>query len=125
MEQTKTTVYQSEIIELGSQTGIFLEENMLVIFNETVPADLKDISAIHKKTELLHHVVVGDTLQIQDNHYKILFVGEKANETLRDLGHCTIEFSGKSFSDLPGTLCVEKKVAPNLEIGGKIAIYRG
>ncbi|TSB47252.1 PTS glucitol/sorbitol transporter subunit IIA [Alkalicoccobacillus porphyridii] len=125
MYQTKTPVYQTEFIELGSQTSIFLEENMLIIFNETVPADLKDISAVHKQTELLQNVEVGDTLHIQGEQYKILFVGEKANETLRDLGHCTIEFSGKSSSDLPGTLCVEKKDVPQLEVGGKLAIYKG
>ncbi|MFK3939940.1 PTS glucitol/sorbitol transporter subunit IIA [Alkalihalobacillus sp. NPDC078783] len=124
MEQTKTTIYESTFIELGEQTEIFLEENMLVIFNETVPADLKNISAVHKQTEFKHEVVVGDTLRLQESDYKILFVGEKANDTLRDLGHCTIEFSGQSVSDLPGTIVVEKKPVPKLEVGGKLAFYR-
>ncbi|MBB5179910.1 PTS system glucitol/sorbitol-specific IIA component [Planomicrobium koreense] len=117
--------YEANIKEIGEEVGIFAEENMMVIFNDTVPAELRSFAVIHEKADLQHQVEVGDILEINDESYEILFVGNKVNETLRDIGHCTISFSGEVSADLlPGTMCVEKKVMPELALGAAIRIYK-
>lgn len=117
--------YEAKIKEIGEEVEIFAEENMMVIFNDTVPAELRSFAVIHEKADLQQQVEAGDILEINDESYEILFVGSKVNETLRDIGHCTISFSGKVSEDLlPGTMCVEKKMMPELALGAEIRIYK-
>lgn len=116
--------YESKITEIGADVEMFVEENMLVIFNETVPEALKSFGVIHEKAELLAQVESGDILEINGSQYNILFVGEKVNETLKEIGHCTIAFNGERDAQLPGTMCVEKKDLPALSVNGHIRIIK-
>jgi glucitol/sorbitol PTS system EIIA component len=116
--------YESKITEIGADVEMFIEENMLVIFNETVPDALKSFGVIHEKTALNGEVEAGDLLQINGAEYEILFVGSKVNETLQEIGHCTIAFNGETDAQLPGTMCVEKKELPALALGGDIRIVK-
>ena len=116
--------YEAKITEIGADVEMFIEENMLVIFNETVPEALKSFGVIHEKTELHGPVEAGDILEISGSQYQILFVGDKVNETLQEIGHCTIAFNGESDAQLPGTMCVEKKELPALKINSSIRILR-
>ncbi|UFT98601.1 PTS glucitol/sorbitol transporter subunit IIA [Radiobacillus kanasensis] len=108
-------IYESVITELGKDIDSLLSADMLVIFNETAPDELKEISAIHRHEPWKSEVEVGDQLVIGDDAYEITCVGGKVNETLHTLGHCTISFSGDTETDMPGTLCVEKKALPILQ----------
>lgn len=116
--------YESKITEIGADVEMFIEENMLVIFNETVPEALKSFGVIHEKTELHGQVVAGDLLEINESQYEILFVGSKVNETLQEIGHCTIAFNGERDAQLPGTMCVEQKELPKLAVNGAIRIVK-
>ncbi|MDN7241165.1 PTS glucitol/sorbitol transporter subunit IIA [Planococcus sp. N028] len=116
--------YESKITEIGADVEMFVEEHMLVIFNETVPDALKSFGVIHEKAELFGQVEAGDILEINGARYNILFVGEKVNETLREIGHCTIAFNGERDAQLPGTMCVEKKELPPLAVNGDIRIVK-
>lgn len=117
--------YEAKIKEIGEEVEIFSEENMMVIFNDTVPEELRSFAVIHEKADLQEKVETGDVLEINDERYEILFVGGKVNDTLRDIGHCTISFSGEVSEDLlPGTMCVEKKPMPELALGAAIRIFK-
>ncbi|WP_273124249.1 PTS glucitol/sorbitol transporter subunit IIA [Bacillus weihaiensis] len=120
MEGTMINKYQSKITEIGADVKTFLSEGMMIIFNSTAPADLKTIAVVHEIAELQQDVVAGDYLEINGEKYEILFVGDKVNETLKDLGHCTIMFNGETTADLPGTMTVEKKTLPTLKIDSEL-----
>ncbi|MGI2327121.1 PTS glucitol/sorbitol transporter subunit IIA [Planococcus sp. YIM B11945] len=124
MSDVMINKYESNITEIGADVEMFAEENMLVIFNETVPEALKSFGVIHEKTDLLSQVEAGDILEINGERYSILFVGDKVNETLKEIGHCTIAFNGETDAPLPGTMCVEKKELPSLTVKGKIRILQ-
>jgi glucitol/sorbitol PTS system EIIA component len=124
MEGVMINKYQARITELGEDTALFSAENMMVIFNETAPADLKSIGVIHEETDLVQNVEAGDLLQFDDESYEILFVGSKVNDTLKELGHCTIMFNGEAAADLPGTMTVEKKPLPQVHINSEIRIVK-
>lgn len=109
------------IKELGNEWEMMKNESMMILFNENSPQELKDISVVHNgRAE--GEVKAGDIMELGDESYSILFVGGKANETLRELGHATFQFNGEDNSDLPGTICLEKKEIPDLEIGQKVII---
>jgi PTS system glucitol/sorbitol-specific IIA component len=116
--------YEAKITEIGEEVEIFSEENMMVIFNDTVPEELRSFAVIHEKALLHEHVEAGDFLEINGERYEILFVGSKVNDTLQDLGHCTISFNGDASADLPGTMCVEHKPLPELALGAEIRILK-
>ncbi|MFB1083091.1 PTS glucitol/sorbitol transporter subunit IIA [Jeotgalibacillus sp. JSM ZJ347] len=116
--------YKAKITGIGEDVELFSEENMMVIFNDTVPEELRSFAVIHETADLAEKVEAGDFLEINDERYEILFVGSKVNETLQELGHCTISFSGDVTADLPGTMCVEKKEMPELALGADIRILK-
>ncbi|CEG22546.1 PTS system glucitol/sorbitol-specific transporter subunit IIA [Planococcus massiliensis] len=116
--------YEAKIIEIGEEVEIFSEENMMVIFDDSVPIELRTFGVIHEKVHLLGEIESGDVLEIAGEPYDILFVGSKVNDTINEIGHCTISFNGETSADLPGTMCVEKKALPELAVGAKIQIYK-
>ncbi|MGB6407088.1 MAG: PTS glucitol/sorbitol transporter subunit IIA [Planococcus donghaensis] len=124
MEDTMTKKYEVKITGIGDEVEIFMEENMLVIFDDTVPKSLQSIGVIHEQAGLLGKVEAGDVLEINGERYGILFVGSKVNETLEEIGHCTIAFNGETTADLPGTMCVEEKPLPELQVGALIRILK-
>lgn len=109
------------ITELGNEWEMMKSENMVILFNENSPQELRDISVVHDgKTGA--EVEAGDVMELNGEVFNILFVGGKANETLQELGHATFQFNGEDNSDLPGTICLEKKEIPELEVGQKVVI---
>lgn len=116
------TIYESTVTEIGADVDMFLEEKMMIIFNESAPQELHDIAVLHRIAPLEGHITVGDELAFDDQTYKITFVGEKVNETVSEFGHCTISFNGADHADLPGTLCVEAKEMPTISTSTKFTI---
>jgi glucitol/sorbitol PTS system EIIA component len=117
------TIYQSRVTEIGSQVGLFLEEKMFILFNESAPADLRDVAIVHTHCSLEEDIKVGDELVIDNQSFKITSVGSKANETMRDLGHTTVALNGSTESEMPGTICVEEKEIPSINVSSQL-IFR-
>ena len=115
-------IYENQVKAIGSCVDEFQEEGIFIIFGEQAPEELRDycysvsVNPIHGKIE------AGQTLKIGENTYQITAVGEEAPVTLAGLGHCTINFSGQTEVDLPGTIYVENKPMPKVEIGTMIQI---
>jgi glucitol/sorbitol PTS system EIIA component len=118
------TIYQSTVTELGADVEMFAEEKMLIIFNESAPKDLRDIAVVHSIAPLEGMIEAGDILAFGDQAYKVTFVGDKVNETVSELGHCTIAFNGADHADLPGTLCVEDKDMPAISVSTTITFQK-
>ncbi|WP_236686969.1 PTS glucitol/sorbitol transporter subunit IIA [Ornithinibacillus contaminans] len=112
------------IIEVGEEATLMFEEDIMILFNDTVPLDLKGISVIHDAKTIKNEIKSGDTMVINNEGFHILFVGDKANETLNELGHATFNFNGESHSELPGTICLEKKAIPKIKKGSIITFHR-
>ncbi|WP_174614564.1 PTS glucitol/sorbitol transporter subunit IIA [Virgibacillus ihumii] len=116
--------YNINIVEVGSDAPLMLEEKMIILFNNTVPADLKSIAFVHDGGEFVDEIKAGDQMIIAGEAFDILFVGNKANETMKDLGHATFHFNGESNSELPGTICLEDKVIPTINENTIISFNR-
>ena len=99
--------------------------NYLVIFNNNAPEELAEISVLHTKSEIYEEPKVGDTLIICDKVFDITAVGDEAKHTLKQLGHCTLDFNGGATPDRPGCIMLEgEEITPaDIKEGGTIQIF--
>lgn len=98
--------YQSKVTQLGSLSGEFINEGILVFFQEDVPEELVEISILHQHKQLHEEVRAGDTLIIGDQSMPVLCVGEVANQNLANLGHLVVKFNGLTKPEMPGDVSV-------------------
>jgi len=117
--------YKAEITEIGEMALDFLADKMIIIFNDNAPAELAEISVLHTIEEVEQDIHVGDRIRISDEEYIVTAVGEEANKTFRQLGHCTLKFSGKSEAELPGHVELKGSGIPDIKIGDAIEIEYG
>jgi len=112
----------SEIVEIGELVPDFESEGVLVLFGESAPSELKDMSVIHRPDNNAQETIEkGGNLTISGNKYKIQEVGSLANKNFGELGHISIYFGNdKPQEVLPGAIFVTPNVFPNMKIGDVI-----
>ena len=117
--------YQAKITAIGPLVAEFIDHNILVLFGEQAPEELAEFSIIHDGKDLNGTLLVGDFVFFGDSGYKILAVGDVANNNLKNLGHVIIKFNGETEPEMPGDVCVEARPLPALEPGLEIRIEEG
>lgn len=115
-------IYENEIKALGESVDEFAGGKMFIIFGENAPAELRDYCYLVSVNPVNGDIEPGQILKIDDNEYKITAVGKEAPKTLAGLGHMTINMSGRSNAELPGTLYTEAAEVPKMGVGTKISI---
>lgn len=113
-------IYENIIKGIGESVGSFGDE-MFILFGENAPDTLKEYCYLIDVKDASGKIEKGQTLIIDGTRYEILKVGEVAQKNLTSLGHLTVDFSGND-DVLPGTIMVEKKPSPTMEIGTRIKI---
>ncbi len=116
--------YSTKIVGVGGEVAKFTSlVKMLVIFDDSmVLPELRDFSVLHSGNKLTDIIKPGDILQIADNKFKILRVGNEVNNNIRSLGHIVIKFNDDKEELLEGSLHVEDKPIPKIRIGDEISI---
>ncbi|ADQ15698.1 PTS glucitol/sorbitol transporter subunit IIA [Halanaerobium hydrogeniformans] len=117
-------IYEIEVTALGDQVEEFLEQDLIILFNDNAPAELAEISVIHTKSELKGEIEIGDYIQIDDKKYQITAVGEVVNKNMSRLGHATLRFNGNTKAQLPGDINLEKSKLPEINNGTIIKILK-
>lgn len=115
--------YEATVIEIGPLVKEFTEAGILVFFGDDAPPELREFSIIHDGKELREDVSPNDIIKIDNNSYKILAVGEVANNNLSNLGHLIIKFNGQTVPKLPGDICVEEKPVYQVKVGSIFKIF--
>lgn len=118
-----TVLFEVTATKIGELVAKFAKEKLLILFDENAPAELHDITVLHTNRKNAGEITKNDVLVIDGQSFHISFVGETANKTIQELGHVTIKFDGAQ-EDLPGTICVEDKPVPNVQVGSKIQFIR-
>lgn len=109
--------YKTKIVGIGELAQDFLEEKILIVFNENAPAELAEISVRHTIAPLEQDVKVGDVVLFGENEYVVTAVGDEANSTLKSMGHCTLSFNGYDKPMLPGHIELSGECIPSPKIG--------
>ena len=115
-------IYENRVKALGSCVSEFQGEKMFIIFGDNAPEELRDYCYSVDVNPVQGTICAGQTLKVGESSYKITAVGPEAPVTLAGLGHCTINFSGQTTVDLAGTIYVEDKPMPVIEVGTQIQI---
>ena len=124
MRKESSILYQVTIKGKGAMVDAFREEGIFVTFGDNAPDTLKDFCYSIDVNPVDGEVTPGCKLVIDGKEFKIVKVGEVANENLKNLGHVTYNFGGEDAECLPGTICMEKAELPALDIGSTIAIVK-
>jgi PTS system glucitol/sorbitol-specific IIA component len=111
--------YEISITAIGNLARTFLENNSSVILlNEGLRPNLADMVVAHTEASLKKDIAVGDTFTWGPASFDVIAVGSKANQNLRDEGHCTLVFNAEGT--MPGQIIVKGDVLPRLSIGDKL-----
>lgn len=118
-------LYQSTVTGKGDQAQDLIEDRMVVIFKEGAPSELAEISVLHKPADdSFVELQKGDVLEIMDQTYRVMAVGEEANKNMKKLGHATLKFNGSNETELPGDINLEDKPLPDLDQGVTFTFLR-
>lgn len=116
-------IYENKIKNMGAMIDAFGDE-MVILFGDQAPDTLKDYCFTIDVLPVEAEIEVGDKIELDDELFEILAVGDVAKKNLENLGHLTINFTGEMDSLLPGAVLVEKKPCPKLGIGSVIKIVK-
>ncbi len=118
-------IYETQVVQIGKGAQELLDKNgLLVLFGIEAPDILKDICFIHNRNTVNGIIEEGDILQIEDNIYKILKVGDMACQNLTDIGHCTLNFSGLTEEELLSGSIYLQGHSPAVKVGTIIKILK-
>ncbi|MFC1234378.1 MULTISPECIES: PTS glucitol/sorbitol transporter subunit IIA [unclassified Vibrio] len=98
------SLYNISIIKVGECALEALSEDMLILFNESVPEDAAEYCFIHNHDTLKGDIAVGGKVDIDGVNYPITAVGDAVNQNLGNLGHITLRFDGANTADFIGSL---------------------
>lgn len=121
--------FYCEITRWGEAALSFLEDpeaNFIIIFNNSAPAELAEISVLHTTANYNADPTVGDTLIICDKVFNITAIGDEVLHTLKELGHCTLSFKGGREPERPGCIMLDGEaplVKEDVRMGATIEIY--
>lgn len=115
-----TFQFKATITEIGILTNESLEENMIILFNQTVPEDVKDYCFIHDQGQYIGTISTQSTLLIADKDFVVTAVGSVASQNLANLGHITIKFDGQLEPEQPGTIHVIGRCPNLVHVGDEI-----
>lgn len=116
------TIYENKIKDVGPMANTFLEENMFILFGEGAPQDLKDFCYSIDVVGADGEIEAGQTLYLNGEKFEITSVGNLVHRNLTTLGHITLRFDGSTTPELPGTLYLENKEIPALDLGSELKI---
>lgn len=114
--------FSTVVSAVGPLTREFVEAGILVFFGLEAPEELRDFAILHVGGELASDIEVGDQLCINGKVFRILAVGEVANQNLRSLGHFVVKFNGRTVVEMPGDICAEANPLPEIQPGSIVRI---
>ena len=115
-------IYSSEIVRIGDQANLFLDEGIVVFFGDNAPEELQDFAIVHKLNEITKEIVVGSKIILSDANLEVTAVGPVANENFKNLGHLVLKLDGAVEAALPGDVSCKYDKKPVIEIGDKLEI---
>ncbi|QMV16836.1 PTS system glucitol/sorbitol-specific transporter subunit IIA [Vibrio spartinae] len=115
-----TFQFKATITEIGMLANEALKENMIILFNQTAPEDVRDYCFIHDQGQHVGAITTQSTLLIADKDFIVTAVGSAVSQNLANLGHITIKFDGQLEPEQPGTVHVIGHCPNIIHVGNEI-----
>lgn len=115
--------YNTKIVGIGGDVPKFLNVvKMLVMFDDSmVLPELREFSVLHSGNKLEGNIKPGDVLTVAGHEFAVIKVGEDVHSNIRTLGHMIIKFDGGEGELLAGSVHVENKPIPEIQVGDEIS----
>lgn len=112
--------YETTVTAVGNLAQSFLDNShSIILLDEGVRPNLSEMVVEHATASLVDDIVPGDILTMgAKRKYKVISVGDKANENLRKEGHATIVVNAEG--SMPGQIIVKGDFTPRLRVGDPI-----
>jgi glucitol/sorbitol PTS system EIIA component len=123
-EAGQGAVYATTVTAVGNQVQAFLEHGILIFFGDHAPAELHDMSVLHRVEVADDGPRPGDTAHLGEVSLEILAVGNVVRDNLLNLGHLDFKADGRTEPKLPGDVCVAVGSLPLLSPGDAFTITR-
>ena len=117
-------LYESEVTQVGGQVEAFLDHGLLIFFGDNAPAELHDMSVLHRSEVAEDGPVAGDLITLGEEEMEVLAVGHVVRDNLLNLGHLDLKADGLTVPNLPGDVCVRSGDLPLLREGDPFRITR-
>ena len=114
--------YEATITAVGPLTSEFIDHGIIVLFGSDAPEELQEFALIHDGEKLEAPLQAGDKVSIDNHSFKVLAVGDVANDNLNNLGHLVLKFNGENEVEMPGDVCIEAADLPPIVVGTKLHI---
>ena len=115
--------YEVKVTAVGKDARDFLDNNSSVILlDDDKHQNLADMVVMHTVGELKADIEVGDKLKFGNTDFKVTKVGDVANNTIREAGHCTILVNKEGA--LPGQISVKGVMPPRLREEDTIRFFK-
>lgn len=114
--------YKSKVTGIGSMVSEFVEQKILIVYNDNAPPELAEMAILHTIHSLDKDVSAGDVVILGNKEYVVTAVGDEANHTLRTLGHCTFSFHGSDTARIPGHIELDGDGMPEVKEGDAFEI---
>ncbi len=114
--------YEALITGIGPLLTEFTQAGVLVFFGDQAPEELREFAIIHNGQTLHGMVEPGDLICLDDKKFRVLAIGEIANQNLSALGHFIVKFNGETKPEMPGDICAEAGPLPEITVGMRLQI---
>lgn len=110
------TIYASTFVSVGTYAAESLEDNFIITFVESAPADIAEYCfTLHPEIRLQAALNPGCVIVIGEQTWPVTAVGTLAEINLRELGHITVKFDGALEAALPGAVHVAGPTPATIE----------
>ena len=119
--------YNTTVVGIGSQVSTFFSAGkMLVLFDDSmVLPEIRNFSVHHSGNHIEGIIKPGNVFKINNSEFKIIKVGNDVQNNLKNLGHVVVKFDDGKGDLLEGSIHVEDKPIPKLQVGDAIEIIEG
>ena len=116
--------YETKIVGVGGDVPKFMSAiKMIVLFDDSmILPELREFSVLHSGNKITGVIKPGDILKIAGSEFKIVKIGGEVHNNIRTLGHIIIKFDGGEGDLMEGSIHVEDKPIPKIQIGDAITI---
>ncbi|MCL1995487.1 MAG: PTS glucitol/sorbitol transporter subunit IIA [Defluviitaleaceae bacterium] len=97
----------SIIVSVGEKVPELAAKNMVILFSEKAPQDLKEYCVVHNSEQKIVDFTPGYVI-LGDSQYEIKEIGSAAIQNFNDIGHLTLQFNKDSQDIQPGSVSISE-----------------
>ncbi|GBG94606.1 glucitol/sorbitol-specific PTS system IIA component [Ligilactobacillus salitolerans] len=110
---------RTKITEIG-QYADSKEDGLMIMFNDTASAKLRDVSLIHELVpdfDQKYDLAVGQKVYFDQQAYEITFIGELVESNLMSIGHTILDFHAVPAVPRSNAIYLRPQGEPDVHVG--------